>query len=103
MNIDYIRKKVYKHRVEKHREAMDPQKMYNEMRENIAAIAGTAGFKEIVRFFEREVELHEKRLDQIKEMLAEGKKVNQIHIKTVLANQGVAKKFLMFLANILSN
>ena len=103
MSIDYIRRKIYEREVVKNRKAMDPQEMHDKMKQDVAAIADSPGFKEIVGFFKREADLHDKRLGEIKDLLVEGKNVDQNYINTVLVSHGLANKFLTFLVNLLSS
>ncbi len=103
MSIEWIRKKVYERKLAQNRESMDPQAMHDKQKQDIAAIANTPGFKEIVDFFKREMDIHNDRLEEIKNLLLKGKNVDPNYSNTVLASHGMANKFLTFLVNLLSD
>jgi len=72
------------------------------MHTDLQGIASHPGFQQLVDYWTREKDIHEKRLDEIKTALLAGKKVPKNQISNVLVGIKIADRFLTFLVNMLS-
>jgi len=103
MSIDYINQKLYENELSKQRKMLSPKEEYDNMVVEIRNISKTKGFGQIVGYWKREKELHETRLEQIEDAIAQGKKIDKEHINNVMTSLAVCRKFLMFLVNLLES
>jgi hypothetical protein len=91
MSLDYIRKKIYERKLTKSRN-IDAQDIYDKRVEAIKEIVNTQGFKEIIEYWQREVKIHDERLDEMPK-----------RPESILESRRVAKNFLAFLENLVVN
>lgn len=100
---DYIRRALYERRLRRLRQVLAPSQIYQNQKSAIASIAKTAGFQEVVEFFVREKDLHEKRLKEIRKKISLGQKVDRDHLVNVMTSIQNNEVFLNWVTNLLDS
>lgn len=73
---------------------MKPEQMYKKSVAAIQEISMTEGFKEVIAYWQREVNMHDNELESI------DPRKDAVHAAIVLDRRKTANKFLTFLENL---
>ena len=94
MSIEFFRKRAYQKGIIDHA-SMTPEKKYEKMVNAVGEIKETEGFKEIVGYWQRDLEMH------AQELSASDPLKSPQYIAVVLDRYNRSKSFLSFLENLL--